>query len=115
MKDVASSTVARYAYDADHFKLYLEFKSGKVYRYEGVAPIVVDDFEKAPSKGQFFNQSIKGKFSGALVDLSEVPAIKDGAKVAKSRRKRKARAGSRALTWREILDQVSMPTEDALA
>lgn len=115
MKDVASSTVARYAYDVDHFKLYLEFKSGKVYRYDGVAPAVVEAFEKAPSKGQFFNQSIKGRFSGALVDPSAVPAMKDGAKAAKARRKRKGKKVGRALTWREILDQVSMPTEDALA
>ena len=114
MKDVTSSTLGRYAYDAAHRKLYLEFKSGKVYLYKGVPPAVVDAFEQASSKGQFFNQAIKGKFSGTLVDPSAVPAVADGAKP-KARRKAKVRQADRALTWREILDQVALPTEDALA
>ena len=54
-----SSTV----YDASRQLLWLEFQSGAVYCYFGVPPKVHQDLISAPSKGRYFNLSIRGRFA----------------------------------------------------
>ncbi len=60
---VESQTVATVAYDAARELLQLEFCSRAVYLYLGVPQAVHRALLEAPSKGRFFNQTIRGRFS----------------------------------------------------
>jgi KTSC domain len=60
---VASATLATIAYDDAQRLLQVEFRSGAVYQYFGVPPTVHQALLAAPSKGSYFNQSIRGQFS----------------------------------------------------
>lgn len=63
MKSVFSSTVDQIGYDENALELWVKFKSGKTYVYQGVpmdtAMLVMD----APSVGQALNQFIKGQYA----------------------------------------------------
>lgn len=59
---VESSTLAAGGYDADRKLLALQFHSQAVYHYFGVPAAVHQSLLNAPSKGTFFNQSIRGRF-----------------------------------------------------
>jgi hypothetical protein len=63
---VKSSTLATVAYDVDRHLLELEFRNGTNYRYSGIPVEVYQALLRAPSKGQFFNREIRGKFPYAL-------------------------------------------------
>jgi hypothetical protein len=65
---VESTTLAALAYDEAREILQLEFRSGALYRYCGVPAPVYEALLSAPSKGRYFNRSIRGSFafSGAL-------------------------------------------------
>ncbi|WP_413200205.1 lysine--tRNA ligase [Nostoc piscinale] len=56
------SFIKEFSYDSKTQTLTLEFDSGSVYQYFKVPPNVKDDLDNAPSKGQYFNKFIKGKF-----------------------------------------------------
>ncbi|WP_375505083.1 lysine--tRNA ligase [uncultured Nostoc sp.] len=56
------SVIKQFTYDPKTQTLTIEFDSGSVYEYFKVPPSVKDDLDNAPSKGQYFNKSIKGKF-----------------------------------------------------
>lgn len=56
---VASSNIDSYNYDEESEEFQVKFNSGHVYKYEGVPKSVVDDFERASSKGSFLNSNIK--------------------------------------------------------
>jgi KTSC domain len=60
---VASATLATIAYDDAQRLLQVEFRSGAVYQYFGVPPAVHQALLGAPSKGSYFNQSIRGQFA----------------------------------------------------
>ncbi len=60
---VESSNVAAVGYDVDEAVLEVTFHSGGVYRYYGVQESVFQRFLHASSKGKFFHQNIKGKYS----------------------------------------------------
>ena len=47
-------------YDPEGRELTVTFPNGVPYIYEGVEPDVVERFQKAESKGTFFNQFIRG-------------------------------------------------------
>ncbi len=59
---VESSTLAALAYDEAHEILQLEFRSRAVYRYFGVPAPVYEGLLAAPSKGRYFNRTIRGIF-----------------------------------------------------
>ena len=59
---VDSTTLATVAYDEQRGLLRLEFCSRAVYVYFGVPAIVHLTLLKAPSKGSYFNQAIRGRF-----------------------------------------------------
>jgi lysyl-tRNA synthetase class 2 len=63
---VESTTLAAFAYDDAREVLQLEFRSGVVYHYFGVPAAVHEELLCAPSKGKYFNQSIRGRFRYAL-------------------------------------------------
>jgi KTSC domain len=59
---VESTTLSVVAYDEAREVLRLQFRSGAIYEYSGVPGAVHAALLKAPSKGEYFNQSIRGCF-----------------------------------------------------
>lgn len=59
---VHSTTLIAVAYDADRELLQLEFCDGAVYQYLGVSAEVHEALLRAPSKGRYFNHTIRGRF-----------------------------------------------------
>jgi hypothetical protein len=60
-KRVKSDSIASIGYDND-IGLEVEFVSGGVYRYFGVERRTFEEFKKAPSKGTFFLEEIRGAY-----------------------------------------------------
>jgi hypothetical protein len=67
---VESSNVAAVGYEASNSVLEVEFHSGSIYQYHGVPAGVYWSLVDAPSKGQFFNNYIKGAYRSVRVDGS---------------------------------------------
>lgn len=59
---VESATLATVGYDEDQGLLQLEFGSRAVYLYFGVPAAVYEALLGAPSKGRYFNESIRGQY-----------------------------------------------------
>jgi len=59
---VESSTLAVVAYEASSQVLWLEFRSGTLYRYFDVPPAIHQNLIQAASKGAYFNRIIRGRF-----------------------------------------------------
>jgi hypothetical protein len=59
---VESATLARVGYDEAQELLQLEFGSRAVYLYFGVPAAVHEALLGAPSKGRYFNGTIRGRF-----------------------------------------------------
>lgn len=71
---VESTTLATVAYDEARELLQLEFCSQAVYVYFGVPPTVHQALLAAPSKGRYFNQNIRGRFSyRSIPDFNAIP------------------------------------------
>ncbi|MCL5744217.1 MAG: KTSC domain-containing protein [Acidobacteria bacterium] len=64
---VESTTLATVAYDQARELLQLEFCSRAIYQYFGVPAAVHAALLSARSKGSYFNQTIRGRFSYRLV------------------------------------------------
>jgi hypothetical protein len=60
---VESATLATVGYDEAQELLQLEFGSGAVYLYFDVPAAVYEALLGAPSKGQYFNGTIRGRYS----------------------------------------------------
>ena len=60
---VESTTLAAVAYDQTLTLLQLEFCSGAVYQYFDVPDAVHQALLQSPSKGSYFNQTIRSRFS----------------------------------------------------
>jgi hypothetical protein len=72
---VVSSNISKIGYDANTETLYVEFKSGGLYKYAGVPVQTYLDFIRADSFGKFL-ASIKHDFAYEKIDLdSLVPRI----------------------------------------
>ena len=59
-----SSSISAYGYDPDKRILAIFFKTARIWHYAGVPGDLVNAFELAESKGQFYNAYIKGQFVG---------------------------------------------------
>jgi KTSC domain len=71
---VESSTLATVAYDEARELLRLEFCNRAVYQYFGVPAAVHQALLGAPSKGKYFNHTIRGRFPYRLIpDFDTVP------------------------------------------
>ncbi len=57
-----SSTLLTVGYDPAAKMLEVEFKSGRVYRYLGVAPAVAAALRAAPSAGAYFSKQIRNRY-----------------------------------------------------
>jgi KTSC domain len=64
---VESTTLATVAYDESRKLLQLQFCRQAVYLYFGVPSAVHQALLGAPSKGRYFNQTIRGQFPFRLV------------------------------------------------
>ena len=60
-----SSVISRVAYQEPWGSLHVQFRSGEFYVYFNVPRLVYAALLKAPSKGEFFNEQIKGCFDSA--------------------------------------------------
>jgi len=58
-----SSVVQTIAYDNDHSRLTVTFVSGRVYAYYLVPPSIAASFQKARSKGTYFNRFIRDRYT----------------------------------------------------
>jgi hypothetical protein len=59
---VESTTLRSAGHDAKSAVLELQFRGGAVYQYFLVPQRVYRDFMEAPSKGEYFNQNIRGRY-----------------------------------------------------
>jgi hypothetical protein len=71
---VESSTLATIAYDRTRQLLRLEFNSRALYQYFGVPAAVYEMLLRASSKGNYFNQVIRGKFPYRRISNGQVEA-----------------------------------------
>jgi len=69
-KTVESSVIASVGYDRERRDMMVEFKTGELYLYQGVPPIVYEKFLEAESKGSFFNSNIKSMFMSSKMRIS---------------------------------------------
>ncbi len=69
MKTIAvdSTTLRTVGYDAERRLLQVEFHNRSIYQYFDVPAIVYEELMKAPSKGAYFNRSIRPRFDFILV------------------------------------------------
>lgn len=67
VKSVESTTLVAIGYDEAREILQLEFRSHAVYCYFGVPSLVYEELWAAPSKGRYFNGTIRGHFPHSLI------------------------------------------------
>ena len=58
-----STTLGSAGHDDQAAVLELQFRNGAVYQYSPVPPQLYRDLLRAESKGRYFNQSIRGRYS----------------------------------------------------
>jgi hypothetical protein len=63
MPPVNSSAIKFIDYDQDTRQLFITFKEGKPYTYYDVPEVVYQSFLNAASKGKFFQENIKDRYS----------------------------------------------------
>ena len=73
-----SDAIAKFAYDLTAGNLVIFFKSGSVYEYQNVPREIFEAFRAAPSKGQYFQASIRAPFAGRLLAPHEIAAVEAG-------------------------------------
>jgi lysyl-tRNA synthetase class 2 len=64
---VDSTSLRAVGYDAERQLLQIEFQNRSIYQYFEVPATVYQELMQAPSKGAYFNQSIRPRFAFALV------------------------------------------------
>lgn len=57
-----SSVIASFSYRERESELVVKFVSGRRYAYERVPKAIYDELRHAPSKGSYFNTSIRDRF-----------------------------------------------------
>jgi hypothetical protein len=58
-----SSVIAKFDYEPEHARLTVTFTTGRIYQYFMVPPTVAADFQRAFSKGTFFNRHIRDHYA----------------------------------------------------
>lgn len=64
---VASSTISCISYHEDERALYIMFKNGAIYMYEGVSKNLYTEFANSESLGSFLARRIRPAFKGIKV------------------------------------------------
>lgn len=72
MKTIAvdSTTLRTVGYDAERQLLQIEFQDLSIYQYFDVPAAVCEELMQAPSKGAYFNRSIRPRFDYALANAA---------------------------------------------
>lgn len=65
MVPVASTSIAAVGYETGC--LFIAFRAGGVYRYDGVPEAVASALEHSPSKGRYYQSFIRGRYSSVRV------------------------------------------------
>lgn len=68
---MASSILAAVAYDPAERRLRIRFRTGAIFDYDGVPPVVYDELLAAPSKGAYFAEYIRPEYSYRRVESAE--------------------------------------------
>ena len=63
-----SSVISSFSYRTRDSELVVKFRSGKRYAYARVPKTVYDELRHAPSKGSYFNTSIRDRFPTRRLD-----------------------------------------------
>ena len=71
INSVESATLAAIGYDDRRKILQLEFHSRAVYRYVEVPGAVYEALVAVPSKGRYFNEAIRGRFSYSRISQAD--------------------------------------------
>lgn len=58
-----SSVIADFEYEPELARLTVTFTTGRIYEYFMIPPDIAASFQKAPSKGTFFNTKIRDRYS----------------------------------------------------
>lgn len=77
--DLKSTSLNAATYQDQSAFLELEFRSGARYRYIGVPAQVYQELLRAESKGGYFNQHIRNRFTNAKIDPARSRATRDSA------------------------------------
>lgn len=64
---VDSKSVTSVGYDSARFELEVEFRNGRVYRYEQVPVAAYRLLLQAPSIGEYINKVVKPRFTARAV------------------------------------------------
>lgn len=72
MKTIAvdSTTLRTVGYDAERQLLQIEFQDRSLYHYFDVPAALYEELMQAPSKGAYFNRSIRPRFDYALANAA---------------------------------------------
>lgn len=73
MVPVESGAITAIGYDLDGKMLDIQFKSGETHRHEGVPPQEADAMHAAESKGKYYHQNIRGKYTSSKLPTSNTP------------------------------------------
>ena len=73
---VESTTLATVGYDAARELLQLEFRSRAIYLYFGVPSAVHEALLRAPSKGNYFNRVIRGRFPYSQISNAQAGTLR---------------------------------------
>jgi hypothetical protein len=66
MSPVESSNIKAIGFDGDTGTMHVQFTNDRTYEYTGVTPDFFNKFASAESKGRFFAQQIKPRFTGTI-------------------------------------------------
>ena len=69
---VDSKSLRTVGYDAERRLLQVQFQNRSIYQYFEVPAAVYQDLMLAPSKGAYFNRSIRPRFDFALVQAASL-------------------------------------------
>ena len=59
---VTSSILEAVAYDPAGRRLRIRFRTGAIYDYDNVPPVVWDELRAAPSKGAYFSEYVRPEY-----------------------------------------------------
>ena len=68
---LTSSILEAIAYDPTRKRLLLRFRTGAVYEYENVPPVIYEEMLSAPSKGRYFSEYVRPDYPYRRVQASD--------------------------------------------
>jgi hypothetical protein len=77
--DLKSTSLNAATYQDQSAFLELEFRSGAIYRYGGVPAQTYQELLLAESKGRYFNQHVRGRFTYVKIDSGRNGVTRDTA------------------------------------